>query len=801
MKHLFMTVCSAILVLAAAHASAQELPAEEFNAFVRGLKQFDSQWAGPSRKACEQIGEFLKKDNLGPDQQGRLLAEMYPYARRLGNADAEAVWKRLLALPDSPAKKAAMVKVIAAMPFGAAEKTALANPDLFASKIALCAHLATVAVKAGMPEAAVRLAKEIHAEPVADPQKADPRQTPLKSILVSLAYADFPAAKSLYGDVADVYGADAPYTFLPTFLEAAQRSRNRQAFDAELADARRLPDPGRRFDVLMTAARCLRAGGAPAAGDALLDELEKAADTDARKLGILQMRVPSLPRYFEYGLPPKDIYRKWKAAIVPVIALQEKLNARAPGSLPSAAQYARYAGEAFTFGDYAFADDLLKKYFAREPEAFSTVQLELALYRNNRELADEQIARALADKRIKPEDTDYYTALRYFDKGGNLGGFDRAVFGDRTATPEERLTLLRRASHTFFRAYRYDVSRAIENEIQTNMFNPFVRPSYDVKFDRAAPQSADSWVHSPRYNDWENMFTAFEVSGKMADLNQKRDLERHLKGAAAPQTDPAYRMGLQVLCDVSGVHFYGRLVDPQPQDFVLRKRSAGEAEFNLRPGRETDFHYTAFLKDLPAVNDPYEVEWALPSKKYKMGGDFIRKDAVLTADGVAVHVFVPWQMVYANLPLDGETWGLGFARHSIDVEGKGFSYTICGARVAELERSLELKFQFSAAELRELKRSICQVAFNTYDAMRNDKNDCIFLWSDPTIGDRQFYAEAVAPLLETLDGAGKRLLEGLSDKDVDLYFEKYVPLWFEVKHHIEDLRTDYLKNAVQTRFE
>jgi len=30
---------------------------------------------------------------------------------------------------------------------------------------------------------------------------------------------------------------------------------------------------------------------------------------------------------------------------------------------------------------------------------------------------------------------------------------------------------------------------------------------------------------------------------------------------------------------------------------------------------------------------------------------------------------------------------------------------------------------------------------------------------------------------------------------------KYVPQWFEVKHLIEDLRADYLKKAVQARFE
>lgn len=665
----------------------------------------------------------------------------------------------------------------------------------------MCAHLATTAIRAGEIDAAVRLAREIRAEPVAEPRKSDPRQAPLKSILTALAHADFAAAKALYPAIAELFGADAPYIFLPLFLETSQRANDRVAFDAELAAARKLADPDRRFGVLLVAVRQLRAGGATAAGDALLAELEKQADTDAKKLDVLQLRVPALPRYFEYGLPPKDSYRQWKAAIEPVIALQEKMNTRNPGFLPYAAQYDRYAGDAFTFGDYKFAEELLQKYFTLQPEAFSTVQLELALYRENRKLAAGQINRALAGKSIKPGDTNYFKALLHFDKGGKLAGFDRAAFGGHQPTPEERLTILRRASHTFFRAYRYDVSRAIEDEIQTRILNPFVRPSYVVKFDRTALQSADSWAPSPHCKDWSRMFTAFEVRGKNVDLHQKRDLERHLKGVVGPQTDPDYRTGLQVLCDVSGVHFYGRFADPQPQDFVLKRRTGGEADFNLRPGRETDFHYTAFLRDLPEVNDPYEVEWAMPSKKYKMGSDFIRKDAVLTPDGIAVHVFVPWEMVYTCLPIDGETWGLGFGRHGTDVQGKGFSYTICGARVQELERSLELKFQFSASELRELKRSICQMAFNTYNTLRHDKNGSIFLWSDPTFGDRKFHAEAVAPLIGELDAAGEKLIKGLSDKEVDLYMVKYVPQWFEVKHLIEDLRADYLKKAVQARFE
>lgn len=801
MKHLGKTVVSATLALFAVCASAQEIPRDEFTAFIRNIKQFDPQWAGPSRKACDQIREFLKKEGVTPDQKCQLLAEMYPYARRVGDAEADAVWTQLAALPGSSAKTTTMARVIGLMPFEAAEKTARANAGIFQSKIAMCASLATVAVKAGNTDAAVRLTKEIYAEKVANPEKSDPRKAPIKTVVTALASADFQAAKTLYASVADIFGAEAPYTFLPVFMEAAQRLQNREAFNAELTEARRLADPDRRFDLLLGAAKCLRAGNAHAASDALVAELTKEADTDAKKLSILQMSVPPLPSYFEYGLPTKDIYQKWKTAILPVIALQEKLNARKPGFLPSAAQYSSYASQAATFGDYAFAEELLKKYFALNPDTFNDVQLELALYRNDRVAASDQISKALAVTNMAPADANFYKALQYFDKGSNIAGFDKAVFGDRKVTPEERLTVLRRASHKFFRAYRYDISRMIENEVQTNMLNPFVRPSYVVKFDRRAPQNADSWANSAYYNDWDKMFTSFEVSGKAIDREQKVDINRHLKGCDAPKTDPAYRTGLQVLCDASGVHFYGRFVDPQPQDFVLKQRAGGEAEFNLRPGRDTDFHYTAFLKDLPDVNDPYEVEWALPSRKYRMGSDYIRKDAALTPDGLAVHVFIPWQMVYANLPINGTTWGLGFGRHGTDVQGKSFSYTICGARVQELERSLELRFQLTASDLQDLKRNICLVAFNTYDTLRNDKNEFIFLWSDPTIGDRAFYAKEVEPLVTELDSAGKKVREGLSEKDVDLYFEKYVPRWFEVRFIIQDLRTKYLRQAVETLLE
>ena len=800
MKFPARAVFFAAIALSALGAVSQELPPAELDAFIGGLKQFDPQWAGPSKKAHEQIGQFLKRENLGPDQKCRLLKEMYPYARRIGDAEAEAVWRQLAALPASPARKAAMLAVIGAMPFGAAEKTARAHADLFASKIAMCAHLAAAAVKAGEIPAAVRLAQEIRAEKV-EGQKGDPRLAPLRGIVAAIAPVDFQAAKALQASAAELYGADAPYTFLPVFMQAAQRLQDRGAFEAELAQARRLEDPERRFEILLEAAGLLRAGGAQEAGAALLAELDKDADTDAKRLRLLQARVPGLPSYFEYGLPEKDVYQRWKAAILPVIALQEKLNTRKPGFLAGAAQYAGHAASAFTFGDYAFADDLLKKYFELEPEAFCDVQLELALYRGDRALAAGQIARALAARNTKPSETNYYAALLHFDKGGKMAGFDKAVFGNRAPAPEERLTILRRASHKFFRAYRYEVARMIENEIQQNMFIPFARPSYDVKFDRQAPQSADSWARSPHYADWGRMFTAFEVSGKMIDLNQKRDIERHLKGCDAPKPDPAYRTGLQVLCDVSGVHFYGRLADPQPQDFVLKKRTAGEVEFNLRPGRDADFHYTAFLKDLPEVNDPYEVEWALPSRKYKLGADYIRKDAALTPDGVAVHVFVPWQMVYTCLPLGGTTWGLGFGRHGTDAQGKSFSYTVCGARVQELERSLELRFQIAAGDLRELKRGLVVAAFTTYDTLRNDKNESLFLWSDPTIGDRDFYARDVAPLLAELDAAGQRVRDGLPDKDVDLFLGQHVPRWLEVRYIIQNLRAAHLHRAVKARIE
>lgn len=130
MKHRIIIICSAILAVTAVHATAQELPAEDFNAFVNSLRQFDAQWAGPSRKAGEQIEAFLKKENLSLDQQGRLLTAWYPYAQRLGDKEAETVWSRIVALPDAPARKTAMLKTIGAMPFGTAEQTARAYQSL-----------------------------------------------------------------------------------------------------------------------------------------------------------------------------------------------------------------------------------------------------------------------------------------------------------------------------------------------------------------------------------------------------------------------------------------------------------------------------------------------------------------------------------------------------------------------------------------------------------------------------------------------------------------------------------------------
>ena len=144
------------------------------------------------------------------------------------------------------------------------------------------------------------------------------------------------------------------------------------------------------------------------------------------------------------------------------------------------------------------------------------------------------------------------------------------------------------------------------------------------------------------------------------------------------------------------------------------------------------------------------------------------------------HIFIPWVACYDTLPFDGRHWIFGLYRWH---PGGG---QCLGGMAHALGRGLKLDFPFDAATIKSLKSRIAATAFNRYVQQRDDKGDFIQRWDDELLGDPEFFAQEVKPLLERLDKAGETL------------DQSEIPAWAEIRYEISDRRVKYLKRQLMT---
>jgi hypothetical protein len=211
------------------------------------------------------------------------------------------------------------------------------------------------------------------------------------------------------------------------------------------------------------------------------------------------------------------------------------------------------------------------------------------------------------------------------------------------------------------------------------------------------------------------------------------------------------------------------------------KAGAGNAPYNI------------WFKDLPDATGGYIVDWASPTKTYALARDIFKRDAVTTPEGIAAHVFVPWLSFCTQLPFDGNDWLFGMLR---SVPGVG-KQALTGNH-QEFGRLMHLTFDLTPRQRIEMKRRVANMTFNAYNRLRKDANEFILAWKDDALGDPVFFSSVLEPMLKELDEAGATLTGGqaLADPDVDTLFEKYVPIWGNIKYAIAEKRAAYLQEKL-----
>ncbi len=592
-------------------------------------------------------------------------------------------------------------------------------------------------------------------------------------------------ASAQYGDLAfhkfkDKYD---PYQIAEICTAATSRARkdmDRPFFEKYYKLFRSLPEDDKMIGFLIEIGK--RAGGA--IQEKINTELDNRKDlTPRRRFDLLETRC-SLPGTRAYFAHPADSYPKFKAAK----AEQFELIKKNPDVFKNMGGfYQRTAQRAIEYGDFVFAKEMIAKAMELNPKNPLLMWNERAQMfvreGKNKDAAD--LLQQVLDSKVHPNEKIRVRYILFALNGGTFDAFDKE-FADLKLTSEQKMTSIRvNINRWFYEAGRFDIARAFNDAIIEKMFKPAETDRhYTVKYLKNAPQTAETWAKSEWYNRWDVMETRFmQYYGH--DVNNDAKL---LKEYTFPPLKDEYKAGLHIVYDDNGVHIYTRMNDPKVDEVRLGKRNGAGMEWVFRPGDSHAYH-SFFYNGIPDCSDPHYVNWAAPTKHYRLTYDIIFKDAVLTPEGYVAHTFIPWIGVYDRMPAKDNVWRIG-------VQISNGEFRTLSGLVHELGRCILLDFEFTPARKAALNREICIRAFNHYNKIRQDGGGVIQNWSSRFLGDPDFDKEVVTPFVKELDEAGKKLMAPCPDSEIPAILEKYVPVWAEITYVLEEKRQTYLQEKL-----
>jgi hypothetical protein len=246
-------------------------------------------------------------------------------------------------------------------------------------------------------------------------------------------------------------------------------------------------------------------------------------------------------------------------------------------------------------------------------------------------------------------------------------------------------------------------------------------------------------------------------------------------------------------CDDEGVKIFLRSFPGNIEDI-----RAGRAR---APGYET---YVA-----TGIDDPYRCILFDPSEGGKLNDSFttqydngtgyrnlrdlkgnLRSESLYLDDGVATLISIPWAAAFASIPSKSPCWYL----EAISWDHGGLSF---GGSVSVHHRSSfgELKFTgVGTAELAAIKRRLLySVRAKLGEAVSARSNGFAEKWSDPELGDQEFYLAEVKPFVERLKADADRIDPALSDAEVVEIYDRIAEEAFNLDYCISRLRTKWLE--------
>ena len=269
-----------------------------------------------------------------------------------------------------------------------------------------------------------------------------------------------------------------------------------------------------------------------------------------------------------------------------------------------------------------------------------------------------------------------------------------------------------------------------------------------------------------------------------------RNIQSGVKGKAGKF------MEISALCDIDGVHIFLRVEDPDAQKVRLGFAPGYNTEMYFAPGRNQP--YTCIGME-PAAGITYMFETTYnnanhrrPDRKNPAGS--FRTETQFTDTDYVQHLFFGWENLYGKLPDRGSEY-----RYECIAWTPSGSYSWGGSHGVHAPSAWgSLRFDLAPEELNAIRRNILFKTFRKYRMVpRELRNTDIFtIWSDPEVGDPDFYTAKLVPLEKELKTWAAMIREDMSDEDVETVYVRALPRMKGLADEVDRLRRQYLLERI-----
>lgn len=304
---------------------------------------------------------------------------------------------------------------------------------------------------------------------------------------------------------------------------------------------------------------------------------------------------------------------------------------------------------------------------------------------------------------------------------------------------------------------------------------------YECQYVDNAPSSVEGWIATDILKNPKNRESRFEPYNRKAaellvvDVNAERAV-----GDAKTVTEKG--TAFYMAYDSDGWSMFIDCEDSEAEKVTTGLLSGGSLEMFFAPGAG-ECYYQWFVR--PGSDKNSTAQWSPPFRHYRPMDSYWASDVDIIDNGFGVHVFIPWELVYDKLPVNGETWPFNIIRWS---RAGGVTWR---GKVHDIHNFGVVRWNGLTPEtLLTIKRKIVMKGLAKY---RKAKNVAIAHWSDEVLGDPKFYNQALLPAVERLDEMEKKATGTMTSDDVTTIYEEAVSDWMEFNYLVEELRREYLE--------